>query len=96
MALANPFAGAGEVSMLEHMNSDHVAAIAHYVELAGLPSHTPAELVGIDAEGFHLRIAQGLYWLAFPTSCNTPLEVRQALVALARAAVWPTAGLASA
>lgn len=96
VALANPFAGAGEVSMLEHMNSDHVAAIAHYVELAGLPSHTPAELVGIDAEGFHLRIAQGLYWLAFPTSCNTPLEVRQALVALARAAVWPTAGLASA
>ena len=94
--LANPFAGEAEISMLEHMNSDHANAIAHYVELAGLPAHTPAELVGIDSEGFHLRIGQGLHWLAFPTSCNSPLEVRQALVALARAEVWPTAGLASA
>ncbi|MGE6791299.1 hypothetical protein SAMN05216206_0768 [Pseudomonas guineae] len=96
VALANPFAGDSEVNMLEHMNSDHVAAIAHYVALAGLPSQVPAELVGIDSEGFHLRIGQGLYWLAFPTSCNSPLEVRQALVVLARAPVWPTDGKASA
>lgn len=96
VALANPFAGASEAGMLEHMNSDHASAIAHYVELAGLPEHAPAELVGIDSEGFHLRIGQGLHWLAFPTSCNTPIEVRQALVALARAEIWPTAGLASA
>ncbi|MGB4073562.1 HugZ family protein [Pseudomonas sp.] len=96
VALANPFAGDSEISMLEHMNSDHVAAITHYVELAGLPSHAPAELVGIDSEGFHLRIGQSLYWLAFPTSCNSPLEVRQTLVALARAEVWPTDGQPSA
>ncbi|WP_339906256.1 HugZ family protein [Pseudomonas guineae] len=96
VALANPFAGDSEVNMLEHMNSDHVAAIAHYVALAGLPSQVPAELVGIDSEGFHLRIGQGLYWLAFPISCNSPLEVRQALVVLARAPVWPTDGKASA
>lgn len=96
VAQANPFAGDSEVSMLEHMNSDHAAAIAHYVELAGLPNQVPAELVGIDSEGFHLRIAQGVYWLAFPTSCNSPLTVRQALVALARATVWPTDGRASA
>ena len=96
VALANPFAGDSEVSMLEHMNSDHASAIAHYVELAGLPSHAPAELVGLDSEGFHLRIGQSLYWLAFPTSCNSPLEVRQALVALARAEVWPTDGQPSA
>ena len=90
------FAGDSEISMVEHMNSDHAKAIAHYVELAGLPQHAPAELVGVDSEGFHLRIGQGLYWLAFPTSCNSPLEVRQALVALARAEVWPTDGQASA
>jgi putative heme iron utilization protein len=53
-------------------------------------------LVGIDAEGFHLRIGQSLYWLNFPTSCNSPLDVRQALVSLARAVVWPTDGQASA
>jgi putative heme iron utilization protein len=96
VALSNSFAGDSEGSMIEHMNSDHGTAIAHYVQMAGLPSHEPAQLVGVDSEGFHLRIGQGLYWLAFPTSCNTPLEVRQALVVLARANVWPTDGQASA
>ncbi|AYC34172.1 HugZ family protein [Pseudomonas cavernae] len=89
MTLANPFAGAAELGMVEHMNQDHVAAIAHYVELAGLPAAPAAELAGIDSEGFHLRIGQALHWLAFPTSCNNPGAVRQALVQLARAEVWP-------
>jgi putative heme iron utilization protein len=96
VALANPFAGEAGVSMLEHMNSDHAQAIAHYVSLAGLPTDQPALMVGIDTEGFHLRIGQSLYWLAFPTSCNSPLEVRQALVALARATQWPTVEQSSA
>ena len=94
--LANPFAGESEQGMLEHMNADHAAAIAHYVELAGLPAHEPAQLVGIDSEGFHLRIGKSLYWLAFPTSCNSPGAVRQALVQLARAAIRPTAAKSSA
>ena len=96
VALANPFAGETEAGMVEHMNRDHADAIAHYVELAGLPRHTPAELAGIDSEGFHLRIGQSLYWLALPTSCNSPAAVRQALVQLARAEVWPSGGAASA
>lgn len=96
VAQANPFAGASEAGMVEHMNTDHAVAIAHYVELAGLPADEPAELAGLDSEGFHLRIGQALYWLPFATSCNSPLEVRQALVALARAAVWPTADRAEA
>ena len=92
VALANPFAGEAEQGMLEHMNHDHAAAIAHYVELAGLPTRTLAELVGIDSEGFHLRIGQGLYWLPFPALCDSPGAVRQALVQLARAETWPTDG----
>ncbi|PYC28263.1 heme iron utilization protein [Aquipseudomonas alcaligenes] len=94
--LANPHAGEAERGMLEHMNADHADAIAHYVQLAGLPTHEAAQLVGIDSEGFHLRIGKGLYWLAFPTSCNNPGAVRQALVLLARADAWPTAGQVSA
>lgn len=90
VTLANPFAGETELSMVEHMNSDHFNAVAHYVQLSGLPTHAPAEMVGIDSEGFHLRIGQAIHWLPFPTSCNTALEVRQALVALARAEVWPS------
>lgn len=96
VTLANPHAGEAERSMVEHMNDDHAGAIAHYVELAGLPQHEPAQLVGIDSEGFHLRIGKVLHWLAFPTSCNNPGAVRQALVLLARAEVWPTVGQASA
>ena len=87
--LANPFDQLAESAMVEHMNNDHAAAIAHYVKLAGLPSSTPAELVGIDAEGFHLRIGHALYWLGFAQPCSTPVAVRQALVALAHAERWP-------
>ncbi|MDO9321194.1 MAG: DUF2470 domain-containing protein [Pseudomonas sp.] len=92
VALANPFAGAQEQSMLAHMNADHAAAIAHYVALNGLPMEPLAQLVGLDSEGLHLRIGTVLHWLAFPQPCSTPLEVRQALVALARADAWPTGG----
>jgi putative heme iron utilization protein len=95
LSLANPFVGAVEASMLAHMNVDHVRAIAHYVQLAGLPTHTPAELVGIDSEGFHLRIGQALYWLAFAAPCTSPGAVRQALAALARAETSPTDGVGS-
>ena len=87
VALANPFAaenGAVEQGMLEHMNDDHVAAIAHYVAQAGLPGEVPAQMVGIDSEGFHLRIGAALHWLPFAAPCATPLAVRQALVAMAR------------
>ncbi|MBK3866413.1 DUF2470 domain-containing protein [Pseudomonas stutzeri] len=87
VALANPFAvenGEVERSMVEHMNEDHAAAIAHYVEQAGLPRSPAAQLAGIDSEGFHLRIGQALHWLAFAAPCETPVAVRQALVALAR------------
>lgn len=87
VALANPFAaedGAAERSMVEHMNADHAAAIAHYVREAGLPQTPPATLAGIDSEGFHLRIGRRLFRLAFAEPCPTPLAVRQALVAMAR------------
>ncbi len=87
VALANPFAagdGAQEQGMVAHMNDDHAAAIAHYVEQAGLPASPRAQLAGIDSEGFHLRIGLALHWLPFAEICETPLAVRQALVAMAR------------
>lgn len=91
VALANPFAGAVEAGMVEHMNQDHAKAIAHYVVLSGLPQTEPATLVGIDSEGLHLRIGRGLHWLPFAEPCHTPTQVRQALVHLAHAEKWPTA-----
>ncbi|MCJ0974274.1 DUF2470 domain-containing protein [Pseudomonas sp. PS1] len=87
VALGNPFAGEGdrEGGMLEHMNADHTAAIAHYVQQAGLRASEPAQMVGIDSEGFHLRIGQAIHWLAFPEPCTNPGAVRHALVSMARA-----------
>ena len=89
LTLANPFAGKAETSMIEHMNADHAKAIAHYVELTGLPKTQSAQLVGIDSEGMHLRIGEGLHWLPFQAPCNTPIQVREALVFLAHAEHWP-------
>ncbi|MCY1249563.1 hypothetical protein D9M72_631080 [compost metagenome] len=48
-------------------------------------------MVGVDSEGMHLRIGQAVYWLPFPSTCNTPTQVREALVLLARADQWPVA-----
>ena len=89
VARANPFAGEAEASMCAHMNADHASALAHYVALNQLPTDTPALMVGVDSEGFHLRIGTQLFWLAFTEPCYSPLEVRQALVALAKANAWP-------
>lgn len=89
ITLANPFAGTAEQGMVDHMNADHAKAIAHYVALAGLTNTEPAVLAGVDSEGMHLRIGQGLWWLPFETPCNTPKQVREALVSLAHATVWP-------
>ena len=89
VTLANPFAGKAEAGMVEHMNADHAKAIAHYVAMAGLPDAVPAVMAGVDSEGLHLRIGQGLWWLPFATPCNTPLQVREALVSLAHATQWP-------
>ncbi|MEG2796381.1 MAG: DUF2470 domain-containing protein, partial [Pseudomonas sp.] len=96
LTLANPFAGKAEISMVEHMNSDHAKAIAHYVDLAGLPKTVPAQLAGIDTEGMHLRIGQALYWLPFQAPCHTPIQVREALVSLAHAEHWPKNAVADA
>ncbi len=42
------------------------------------------------------RIGQGLYWLPFPDVCNTPTQVREALVLLAHAEHWPKNAIADA
>ncbi|AIR89636.1 HugZ family protein [Pseudomonas cremoricolorata] len=89
VTLANPFDGSTEARMIEHMNSDHGAAISHYLDLNDLPATVPAQLVGLDSEGMHLRQGQSIHWLPFPSVCNTPTQVREALVLLARADQWP-------
>jgi len=84
----NPFTEAEESSMVEHMNADHVDAMRHYLQpLLGDTAARASEpvLAGVDAEGIHLRTGQRIHRVEFPAAVSSPLEVRSALVALARA-----------
>jgi len=83
----NPFTRAQEQAMVHHMNADHGEALAGYCRAAGIPIAPGSEpsLVGIDAEGFHLRVGTRLVRFEFATAVGSPLEVRAALMAMARA-----------
>lgn len=86
LILANPFTTEIETGMLEHMNRDHLDAIRHYCEMAHMtvPIDEIPVLVGIDSEGFHIRVDDRLLRIAFERPARTPTEVRAALVAMAR------------
>ena len=82
----NPFSFEEETGMVEHMNADHQDAMNHYCDLFELAydaEHKP-QLVGVDSEGFHLRIAGRLSRIQFDIPDSDTLEARQALVELAR------------
>jgi len=84
--LANPFSLAEEKQMLDHMNADHLDAIRHYCDFCTLyykESQSP-EMVGIDSEGFHLRIGSRIYRINFREPATTAGAVRKALVDMAK------------
>ncbi|AAU90438.1 conserved hypothetical protein [Methylococcus capsulatus str. Bath] len=82
----NPFRTEEERAMLEHMNTDHRQALRRYCEVAGVAVDTGCEpaMVGIDREGFQLRVGSRVIRFVFPSPVSTPAEVRAALVAMAR------------
>jgi putative heme iron utilization protein len=83
---ASPFSAEEETGMVEHMNADHQDAMNHYCKLFDISydaDNLPI-LAGVDAEGFHLRVAGRLYRLAFDQAVTNTTEVRAALVELAR------------
>jgi heme oxygenase (biliverdin-IX-beta and delta-forming) len=85
--LANPFGLAEEKQMLDHMNADHLDAIRHYCDVCTIfynESQSP-EMVGIDSEGFHLRIGSRIYRINFTEPVTTAGAVRKALVDMAKA-----------
>ncbi|MBK6661163.1 MAG: HugZ family protein [Proteobacteria bacterium] len=87
VVLANPFDADAERGIVEHMNVDHAAAIAHYCAVAGIevpPGVTP-EMVGCDAEGINLRLDARVARIAFDAPATDLQAVRQTLVAMARA-----------
>ncbi|MGH7346255.1 MAG: DUF2470 domain-containing protein, partial [Candidatus Rokuibacteriota bacterium] len=87
LLLPNPFTSEEELGMVRHMNEDHTEAMQRYCLNAGLalPKAVTPVMTGIDAEGFHLRLGARIVRFEFPTPVQSPMEVRQALVAMARA-----------
>ncbi len=85
--LANPFTLDEEKQMLDHMNADHLDAIRHYCDLCTIyykDSQLP-EMVGIDSEGFNLRIGSKICRINFTEPVVTAAAVRKALVEMAKA-----------
>jgi len=85
--LANPFSFDEEKQMISHMNADHLDAIRHYCDLCTIfyeESPSP-EMVGVDSEGFHLRVGSRIHRINFTEPVNTPGSVRKALVEMAKA-----------
>lgn len=84
--LTNPFSFEEEKQMLDHMNADHFDAIRHYCDLCTIyyeETHLP-EMVGIDSEGFHLRIGSRIHRINFKERVTTAGAVRKALVEMAK------------
>lgn len=76
----------GEGSIVAHMNQEHADALAAICRrLLGVDG-AGAELVAVDPEGFHVRAAGGVHWLAFARACRTAGDVRAEMVRLTRQA----------
>ena len=85
---ANPFSAQGEHAMVSHMNQDHIDAMIDYCyyQRIELPDGCQPVMVGVDAEGFHLRVNARIVRFAFPRRVNSSEEVRHVLVEMAKQA----------
>lgn len=82
----NPFTAEQETSMVNHMNDDHVEALRKYCRHAGIdvPANVKPAMAGVDADGFDLVVGDAVHRFPFESSVDSPMMVRQALVAMAR------------
>ena len=77
-------------SILAHMNADHVDSMMLLARAHASLEATEANMTSVDRLGFHLRLktADGMKGtrIAFPSEVRTPMETRQALVAMVKQA----------
>lgn len=84
--LANVFSAEQEQEMIEHMNQDHVAAMKIYCATANVEiEDVEPQIVGIDQEGFHLRLGEKIIRFNFSQPASTQVEIRARLAAMAHA-----------
>ena len=84
----NPFFGSAGKGMIDHMNEDHVDAMVKYCKAAHviIPDGTSPIMAGVDTEGLHLLLGKKVVRIPFPEAASTPVEVRQQMVSMVKAA----------
>lgn len=84
--LANPFIFEEEQEMLNHMNIDHIDTIRHYCDIYNIHYRMLQlpKMVGIDSEGFNLRVGSKIHRIKFVQPVTTVNAVRRALVQMAK------------
>ncbi len=86
----DPLASAAE-GIIRHMNEDHSDAMSDYCRaFTKATEFSAVKMTGVDRYGFEMSVETSDGWrpirLAFDEPVTTPVEVRQAMVALAKRA----------
>ena len=86
--LNNTFDGEVEDRMTEHMNEDHTDVMRNYCRHASIEvGEEDPLMLSVDPYGFDLLIKQQSVRFQFGHKCESPLQVREALVDLAKLAL---------
>jgi len=75
-----------ESSIVEHMNADHAENLKGYCRHLLRQTPDEASMIGIDCDGFDLRVDGSLARIDFPKPVLNAGEAREALVSMARRA----------
>ena len=80
----NPLHPDTEARIVAHMNRDHADALRGYLhDESAAAAGAPAVMLGIDAEGIDLRLADRLYRVALPRAIATADDAHAVLVEMA-------------
>lgn len=79
--IANPFTEEEESRIIDHMNSDHVDAMRHYLRVTD--SSAIPIMLGIDTYGFHLYYEGRVHWIAFESPVHDMRAAWEQLVTMA-------------
>ncbi len=88
LVIPSPFTAAEENRVIQHMNDDHQEAIRHYLRNMGLTVKESTKspfIVGLNQFGVIIDYFHHLYFVEYDTVANTTAEVKEQLIAMARA-----------
>ena len=81
---ANPLSLEAQRRIIAHMNQDHTDALRTYLRtIDGTEGEQAIAMIGIDAEGIDVRVADHLRRIPLSRPIASPAEAREVLVAMA-------------